>query len=107
MRGIKMALWGNSRYNSKWKQKNTQFNYLPKSKISSEVINPISLGILPVKVLLPNAFGEKMWEVSRWHDEKTKQKKLNGSRKILNTITHSTQESQGRSSVQSHLEWNQ
>ena len=55
-----MALWENNRNNSKWKQKNTQFNYLPKKKVSSEVSNPISLGILPVKVLPSNAFGEKM-----------------------------------------------
>ena len=57
-----MALWENNRNNSKWQQKNTQFNYLPKKKVSSEVSNPISVGILPVKVLPSNAFGEKMWE---------------------------------------------
>ena len=55
-----MALWENNRNNSKWKQKNTQFNYLLNSRVVSEVISPISLGILPVKVLPSNAFGGRM-----------------------------------------------
>ena len=83
-----MALWGNNRNISKWKQKNTQFNYLHKSRSSSEVNNPISLGMVPVRALPTNIFGGKIWEVEEWHDEKTPEITVNGSRKILNSITY-------------------
>ena len=53
-----MAWLENNRNNSKWKQKDTQFNYLHKIIIASEVISPISLGIVLVKLLSPNAFGD-------------------------------------------------
>ena len=55
---------------SKWKQKNTQFNYLHKLRVPSEVISPISLGMEPVRALSSNAFGDRMEEVSKWHCEK-------------------------------------
>ena len=41
-------------------RKNTQFNNLPKSRIVSEVISPISLGMEPVKAFSTNAFGGQM-----------------------------------------------
>ena len=48
VRSIKMA-W---RENNKNNKKNTQFNYLLKSRYVSEVINPISLGMEPIRALL-------------------------------------------------------
>ena len=107
VRSIKMAMWENKRNYSKWKKTNTQFNYLRKSSSSSEVINLISLGMEPVRALLPNTFGCKMWEVSTWHCEKTTEIIVNRSRKIHNSITYTSTEFQVRSSVQSHLELNQ
>jgi hypothetical protein len=55
-----MALWEKNRYNSKWKQKNTQFNYLRKLRVVSKVISPISLGMGPFRALLSNVFVDKM-----------------------------------------------
>jgi hypothetical protein len=55
-----MAWLENNRYNSKWQQNNTQFNYLHKYRVPSEVISPISLGSKPVRALPPNAFGGKI-----------------------------------------------
>ena len=46
--------------NSKWKHNNTSFNHLPALRYSSEVKNPISLEIIPVRALSANAFGDKM-----------------------------------------------
>ena len=81
---IKMAWLENNRNNSKWKQKDTQFNYLLKLRYLRKVISPISLGIVPVRLLLSIAFGGEMWEVSKWHCEKTIDVTVNGSRQILN-----------------------
>jgi hypothetical protein len=47
-----MAWLENNRCNSKWKQQNTQFNYLLKARYSSEVISPISLGMVPVRPMV-------------------------------------------------------
>jgi hypothetical protein len=55
-----MAWLENNRNNSKWNQKNTQFNYLHEKKASSEVISPISLGMEPFRALPPNEFGSKI-----------------------------------------------
>ena len=55
-----MAWLENNRCNSKWKQQNTQSNYLHKSRLVSEVINPISLGMVPLRSLPTNAFGDNM-----------------------------------------------
>ena len=100
-----MAMWGNKRNYSKSKKTNTQFNYLHKYRVPSEVISPISLGIEPVRSLLYIAFGSKIWEVSKWHGEKTTDITVNGRRQILSSITYANQVLQVRSSVQSHWEW--
>ena len=55
-----MAWLENNRNNSKWKQKDTQFNYLLKLRYLRKVISPISLGIVPVRLLLSIAFGGEM-----------------------------------------------
>ena len=55
---------------------------------SSEVISPISLGMEPVRSFESNAFQDEMLVVSKWHGEKTTKITVNGSRKILNSITY-------------------
>ena len=54
-----MAWLENNRNNSKWQQKNTQFNYLHNLRILSEVISPISLGMVPFSSFESNGFGSK------------------------------------------------
>ena len=102
VRSIKMAMWGNKRNYSKWKQKNTQFNYLLRSRSTREVISPISLGMEPVREFSPNAFGCKMWEVWKWHCGKFIRIEACGSRKILNSTTYPNQVLYRRSTIQSH-----
>ena len=58
----------------------------------SDVISPISLGMVPVRSLSSNAFGGEMWEVSKWHGEKTTEITVNGSRQILNSITYTNKD---------------
>ena len=83
-----MARSGNYKNNSKWQHKNTQSNYVPRYRVVNEVISPISLGMVPVSALIPNAFGDEMQKVSPQHDEKTTGKIVNRSRTIPNSITY-------------------
>ena len=82
----------------------TQSNYLHNSRVVSEVISPISLGMEPVKACPSNGFGDDMLRVSKWYCEDTTDIIVNGSRIIVNSITYTNQDSQGRLSVQSHWE---
>ena len=87
-----MAWWENRTKKVKWQQKSTQYNYSLNSRKSREVISPISLGMEPVKALPSNAFSDKLWEVSKWHGEKTIKITVNGNKKILNSITYQNQD---------------
>jgi hypothetical protein len=44
--------------------------------------------MVPVRPLAPNVFVDKMEEVSKWHCGKKTDITVNGSRKILNSITY-------------------
>jgi hypothetical protein len=55
-----MTWWENNINNSKYQHNNTWFNHLLKPSNVNDVINPISLGMEPVRVFWSNAFGNKM-----------------------------------------------
>ena len=44
--------------------------------------------MVPLRSLSPNAFGDLMWTVSKWHGEETTDVTVNGSKTILNSITY-------------------